>query len=111
MGWSEKLKRIDYIGSAILMAATVAILYALSYAGSIYAWSSWHTLVPLLLGLLGLVIFGFYENTIFPVEPLMPPRLFNNRTSVVVAIITFINSALLFWLIFFFPIYFQVVKL
>lgn len=111
MAWSQKLKRIDYGGSSILMASSVAILYALSYAGSTYPWSSWHTLVPLLLGFLGLLLFGYYEATDLAAEPVIPPRLFRTRTSVIVAIITFINSALLFWLIFFLPVYFQAVKL
>ncbi|KAK6222292.1 hypothetical protein LQW54_000992 [Pestalotiopsis sp. IQ-011] len=111
VAWPQKLKRIDYGGCGILMASSVAILYALSYAGSKYAWSSWHTLVPLLLGFFGLVLFGYYETTSLAVEPVVPPRLFHNRTSIVVAIITFLNSALLFWLIFFLQVYFQAVKL
>ncbi|ROW15257.1 hypothetical protein VPNG_03104 [Cytospora leucostoma] len=111
MSLGQKLKRIDFVGSIILMAGTVAILYALSYAGSTYPWSSWHTLIPLLLGFFGLVLFGFYESTGASAEPVMPPRLFNNRTSVIVSITTFINSALLFWIIFFLPVYFQTVKL
>lgn len=109
--WLQKIKRIDYGGCGILMAATVAILYALSYAGSRYPWSSWNILLPLFIGLFGLVLFGFYENSQFAVEPVIPPRLFKNPTSIVVAMMTFLNSALLFWLIFFLPVYFQAVKL
>src|SRR5204863_9667180 len=45
----------------------------------------------------------------FPVEPVTPPRLFANRTSVIIFAITFLNSVLLYWVMFFLPIYFQAV--
>lgn len=41
----------------------------------------------------------------------MPPRLFTNRTSAIVAINTFPNSALRHWSLFFLPVYFQSVEL
>ncbi|KAI1774199.1 major facilitator superfamily domain-containing protein [Hypoxylon cercidicola] len=48
MSFWRKLKRMDLVGNGILVASTVSILYALSYAGTRYLWQSWHTLVPLL---------------------------------------------------------------
>lgn len=36
----QKLKRIDFIGNAIIMASSVAVLIALTYAGTRYSWSS-----------------------------------------------------------------------
>ncbi|KAJ8133416.1 hypothetical protein O1611_g195 [Lasiodiplodia mahajangana] len=57
MSFWQKLKRVDLVGNFILVASTVSVLYALSYAGTLYPWKSWHTLVPLLLGFLGLFLF------------------------------------------------------
>jgi MFS family permease len=111
MSFLHKLKRIDFAGNSILVASTVSVLYALSYAGTRYDWQSWHTLVPLLLGFLGLFIFAWLQSTGFSAEPLMPPRFFRTRTSVILAIITFFSSALLYWCIFFLPVFFQSVKL
>ncbi|KAI5922128.1 major facilitator superfamily domain-containing protein [Camillea tinctor] len=111
MSFWQKLRRIDLIGNSILVASTVSVLYALSYAGTRYSWQSWHTFVPLLIGFLGLFIFAWFQTTGFSSEPLMPPHFFNRLTSAVLAINTFIFSALLYWCIFFLPVYFQAVKL
>jgi hypothetical protein len=51
----------------------------------------------------------FYENSRFVTLPVTPPRLFANRTSATVFAVTFLNSALLYWVIFFLPVYFQAV--
>ncbi|KAK3370719.1 major facilitator superfamily domain-containing protein [Lasiosphaeria ovina] len=107
----EKLRRIDLIGNLILMAGTVAILYSLTYAGTIYAWDSWHTLVPLLLGFLGLGLFVAFDASGIAPEPVMPVRLFANRTSIIVLINTFLNSVVYFWCLYFLPVYFQSVAL
>ncbi|KAI1388755.1 major facilitator superfamily domain-containing protein [Hypoxylon trugodes] len=107
----QKIKRIDFIGNGILMAGTVAILYSLTYAGTVYAWSSWHTLVPLFLGFLGLLLFIAFEISGLPVEPVMPVHLFAHRTSVIVIINTFLNSTMYFWFLYFLPVYFQAAAL
>jgi MFS family permease len=109
--FAERISRIDFIGNGILIAGTVAILYALTYAGTVYSWSSWHTLVPLLLGFLGLFLFLGYEISGLPLEPVMPIRLFAHRTSILVLINTFLNSTVYFWIVYFLPVYFQAVAL
>ncbi|KAK3369915.1 major facilitator superfamily domain-containing protein [Podospora didyma] len=109
---SDKLRRIDMIGNLILMAATVAILYSLTYAGSIYAWDSWHTLVPLLLGFAGLGAFVAFESSgMAAADPVMPVRLFANRTSIVILANTFLNSVIYMWSLYFVPVFFQSVAL
>ncbi|KAH8692932.1 major facilitator superfamily domain-containing protein [Talaromyces proteolyticus] len=107
----EKIKRIDVVGNAILMAGTVAILYSLTYAGSIYSWSSWHTLVPLILGFLGFALFAIFETSGFAPEPVMPIRLLKHRTSIIVLINTFLNSMVYLWYLYYLPVYFQAVAL
>ncbi|KAI1079390.1 major facilitator superfamily domain-containing protein [Whalleya microplaca] len=111
MSFVQKMKRIDFIGNGILMAGTVAILYALTYAGTLFAWSSWHTLVPLLLGFLGLFLFVGFEVSGLPTEPVIPVRLFAHRTSIIVIINTFLNSTVYYWFLYFLPVYFQAVAL
>ncbi|MCJ1246457.1 hypothetical protein MMC30_003664 [Trapelia coarctata] len=109
MTFFQKIKRIDYIGNAILIASTVAILYALTYGGTKESWSSFRTILPLVLGLLGLGGFMLFEMSPLVIEPVVPPRLFTNRTSATVFAVTFLNSALLYWVMFFLPVYFQAV--
>ncbi|KAI1209522.1 MFS general substrate transporter [Annulohypoxylon truncatum] len=110
--FTQKIKRIDFLGNAVLVASTISVLYALAYAGANYSWASWNILVPFLLGFLGFFIFGYTQGGRFAAaEPVMPPRLFKTRTSIIVSINTFFNSALTFWSVFFLPVYFQAVKL
>ncbi|EJT69719.1 hypothetical protein GGTG_12602 [Gaeumannomyces tritici R3-111a-1] len=63
----------------------------LSWAGALYPWSSYQTLVPLILGLLTLVAFGFYEAR--PTHALFPYRIFKNRTAVATLAGAFLHGA------------------
>lgn len=103
----QKLARIDYTGNVILIGSTVAILYATTYGGTTFPWSSGKILSPLLIGFAGFALFGFYETK--AKEPVMPPNLFSSRTTVVIFLATFFNSAMLYWMLFFLPVYFQAV--
>ncbi|KAK0609996.1 major facilitator superfamily-domain-containing protein [Bombardia bombarda] len=108
MTFAQKVRRIDFLGNTVLVAATVAILYALAYAGTLYSWGSWHILVPFLLGFFGLFVFAYTQAGRFAAaEPVIPPRLFKHPTSIIVSANTFINSALTFWAVFFLPVFFQ----
>ncbi|GKZ85569.1 hypothetical protein AnigIFM56816_011537 [Aspergillus niger] len=103
----DRLARVDFSGNMILSAAIVAILIALTWGGTTYTWSSWHTLVPLLVGALGLVLFGLHQEYVAR-EPTMPHRVYSNTTSLVAYILTFLHGIIMSWLSFFLPIYFQV---
>ena len=108
----NRVKRIDFVGNGILIGGTTSMLIALTYAGTRYPWSSWRTLVPLLLGFTSFFAFGVFEGSRFaPAEPVIPPRLFGNRTSIIIGVNTFLFNVVIYWAIFFLPVYFQSVKL
>lgn len=109
MTFAQKIRRIDYIGNAVLIGSTVAVLYSLTYGGTLYQWSSGRIIAPLVIGLLGLVAFIGFESLKFVIEPVVPPRLFANRTSATVFAVTFLNSSLLYWMLYFLPVYFQTI--
>ncbi|RYP28941.1 hypothetical protein DL767_006976 [Monosporascus sp. MG133] len=106
----NSLKRVDFSGNLLLIAAVVSVLLALTWGGVDYPWSSWRTIVPLVLGILGIAAFGFLESTSFIPEPTLPPRILSNRTSVGGFILTFLHSMLMYWVAYFLPLYFQAVK-
>ena len=54
---SQKLKRVDWLGNDIFIVATTSFLIPLTRGGVQCPWGSWHTLVPLLIGVVGLVSF------------------------------------------------------
>ncbi|KAH7412748.1 major facilitator superfamily domain-containing protein [Cadophora sp. MPI-SDFR-AT-0126] len=107
----QKMKRIDWPGNAVLIPALIAILIALTDAGTKAPWSSWRIIVPLTVGLAGLIAFQFYESSKFCLEPTVPPSLFSNRTTVTAYILVFLQTITAIWVIYFFPVYFQAVLL
>ncbi|RDW76193.1 hypothetical protein BP5796_07014 [Coleophoma crateriformis] len=107
--FSAQLKRVDFLGNAILILSVLAILLALTWGGTTHPWSSWRTVVPLVLGFLGLIAFFLYEASPFVQEATMPLHLFSNRTSASVYAITFIHSIIMYWVVYYLPVYFQAV--
>ncbi|KAJ2905394.1 hypothetical protein MKZ38_005492 [Zalerion maritima] len=105
----QRLKRIDWLGNTILVLAVTSVLLALTWAGTERPWGSWRTIVPLVLGILGLFGFVAYEAAPWVSDPTMPLRLFKNRTSVSMFAISFVHAMLLFWVCYFLPVYFQAV--
>lgn len=109
MTLAQKLKRIDWLGNSLLMAGTVSILYGLTVAGSRYEWTRWQSLVPLFLGTFAFVCFAIWESSSLPRDPLIPPRLLRHPTSVIIAINTFLHSMMMYWALYFLPLYFEAV--
>jgi hypothetical protein len=104
------LRRIDFIGNAILTASVTSILLSLTYGGTVYAWSSWRSIVPLILGLSGLIGFQVFESSKYCLDPTLPIRIFQNRTTSIALALTFIHGIILYWTIYFLPLYFQSVR-
>lgn len=71
----DKIKRIDVAGNSLLVASSVSVLIALTWAGTLYPWSSYQVLVPFIIGLAGLVGFFFLETSPWIPEPVMYVRM------------------------------------
>lgn len=99
------LGKIDWVGNALFVTAVSSTLVGLGWAGSVYPWSSFRVIVPLILGLLGLGAFLVLEK--YVEEPMVPLRLFSNRTLIAVYLLTFLHSVITMWSIYFLPVYFQ----
>jgi MFS family permease len=76
--------RIDVAGAALIAAGVSSLLIWVSLAGQQYAWASWQTAVLVALGLLFCLAAVLVERRVR--EPLVPPRLFRERT-VVLAVV------------------------
>ncbi|KAK1975223.1 major facilitator superfamily transporter [Colletotrichum cereale] len=114
LGRRERLARVDYAGNLVLTAATGAMLYAVTFAGSEYPWSDARIIAALTAGVLGLGLFLLLERYLArggTVEPVMPLRLLSHRVGATVAAGGFASSLLSNWVTFLLPVYFQGVRM
>jgi Fungal trichothecene efflux pump (TRI12) len=74
----QQLKTLDYVGIFLYTAGLVLFLIGLNWGGSSYPWTSAQVLCTIIIGMLVLVIFGFWEAYTKIDYPFMPMRLFLN---------------------------------
>ncbi|KAF9586538.1 hypothetical protein BGW38_002779 [Lunasporangiospora selenospora] len=107
--FTDKLKRIDYYGSALLLGAVILILIPLSWGGSKYAWNSGLIIGLLVAGIVVVIIFILVEWKV-PREPILPIHLFKIRNLWSTYGGLFFSGMSFFGILFYLPVYFQVVK-
>lgn len=106
---AQKLRQIDYIGTVIFVGSLSSFLIPLTWGGILYPWSSWRTLVPLIIGVVGLAIFSVYEYR-FATDPIIPPAIFQNRTASVSFAGSFLQGLVLWCILYYQPLYYEAVK-
>ncbi|KAK2873575.1 hypothetical protein FQN49_002262 [Arthroderma sp. PD_2] len=106
---AQNLTRLDWIGMMLIIVGITIFVLPLSWAGSLFPWVSWQTLVPMLLGVVVLVIFAFYEAK--PASPIVPRRLFRSKTANMTLAGGFIHGAILVSLLQYLPLIYQAVQL
>lgn len=91
---AQQLRRVDWIGMVLFIASTIGFLIPLTWGGIVYPWSSWRTLVPLLICAVGLVGFVVYEDRFAP-DPLIRMSVIKTRTAAVTYFGDFIQGIIL----------------
>ncbi|WP_406725647.1 MFS transporter [Streptomyces sp. GD-15H] len=99
--------RFDIPGVVLLAAGMVALVFGI-VKGETWGWASAGTLGSLVLGLALLAVFGWYETR--QEHPLLPMRLFRNRSLTTGAVITLLNFFVMLGGIFFIMLYLQNVR-
>ncbi|CAB4395744.1 unnamed protein product [Rhizophagus irregularis] len=105
----EKFKRIDFLGTFVLVIATIALLLPLNWGGNKYKWDSPIIIVLLCIGGLGFIVFALVEKYV-AVEPIAPGRLFKNRMVIACFAVNFFQGMSFFAMVYFIPLFFQIVK-
>ena len=108
--WKVALVRSDPLGNFLFVASICSVMIGLVTGGTVHAWSSWQVMVPIVVGGCGGVIFQLHQGSRLCEEPIMPRRLFSNRTSCTGFVLVFISSMLLDWTTYFLPYYFQALR-
>ena len=98
---------IDYLGAAVLGAGASALILALSWGGTTYAWGSAVILSLLAATVVLVVVFVFVERR--ATEPIIPLRLFSSSIFRVAGSIGWITAFSMFGAITFLPLFLQTV--
>ncbi len=96
---------IDYLGAIILVAGTVPLLLAFSWAGTQFAWNSWQIIGLFSFAAVMLIIFVLIE--LRAAEPIITPQLFKNSIFLISVIAMFLVSAGMFVAILYLPLFAQ----
>jgi EmrB/QacA subfamily drug resistance transporter len=100
--------KVDWAGATLIVGSVSTLLLYLSWRGKDYGWTEAWALVLLVAGIVLAVAFVVAEHLVS--EPIIPMRLFHNRTFSVGNLFGFIMGFGMFGGIIYLPVYLQVVK-
>ncbi|KAI9814735.1 MAG: MFS sugar transporter [Pycnora praestabilis] len=109
LGFKERVKQFDIIGTAVFLPAIILLLLALQWGGSKYAWGSARIIVLLVIAVLLLVAFvaiQFWKGDTATV----PPRIISKRSIAFGAWFAFSLGGAFFVMVYYIPIWFQAIK-
>ncbi|KAJ9614275.1 hypothetical protein H2200_002411 [Cladophialophora chaetospira] len=105
----EKLRRLDPVGTMLVLPCIVCLMLGLIWGGTKFAWNDWR--VILLFVLFGALVAGFgYVQYRQQEKALLPPRIVKNRTVLSMALYSCCINGLLAVTEFYIAIYFQGVR-
>lgn len=96
---------IDYWGSAAVALGVSPLILGLVWGGTKYAWSSPQTLGLFAASAIGLTVFAVIENR--AADPILPLRLFREKTFTLVNLVIMLSSIIFFGGILFIPLFVQ----
>ncbi|MCD1258597.1 DHA2 family efflux MFS transporter permease subunit [Paenibacillus athensensis] len=97
--------KFDIAGMATMIIGVVSLLLALTFGGKDFAWLSWQIIGLLVVAAAFLIAFVLVEARAD--EPILPTRLFRNRTFSMINSIGFLMSIGMFGAIMFVPLFMQ----
>ena len=100
--------RVDYLGSAMLLAAISPLLVGFAWAGQQYAWSSWQVLGAFGVSAIALAAFILVERR--AEEPILPMTMFRSPIFSVSSMAFFLIGMGLFGSLVYLPLFAQAVQ-
>ncbi|PWW78843.1 MFS general substrate transporter [Tuber magnatum] len=105
----EGLKRVDWLGIALVASGTVLFLLGLEFGGVSHPWDSPIVICFILFGILILCSFVYVEWKVATL-PIMPIKLFTNRSNACAYFVGFLHGFIFIAGCYFIPLYFQAVR-
>lgn len=97
---------IDWAGIALLVVASTALILVPIWGGETYPWTSWPLLTTAAVGLVATAAFVAQEAR--AVEPIIPLRLFFDRSAALIFVMGFLLMASLISVSTFLPLFLQI---
>ncbi|KFA51567.1 hypothetical protein S40293_03952 [Stachybotrys chartarum IBT 40293] len=108
-GWLGRLLQLDPIGNGVLFPGVVCLILALQWGGAQYPWRD--ARVVALLVVSGVLLLAFVGIQIWKQDSAtVPPRIVKQRSIAASLLFTFFNGAAMMILLYYLPLWFQVVK-
>ncbi|MBW9214812.1 MFS transporter [Mumia sp. zg.B53] len=104
----DRAASVDYAGVVLLGTVATAIVLITSLGGSTWAWSSVEVWTTGVIGVVALGAFVLVERR--APEPVLPLRLFANRTFTTTSLVGFVIGFAMFGAITYLPLYLQQIK-
>lgn len=90
----DRTPQVDFLGMGLLAVATSALLLWVSFAGKLFDWGSWESVLLAVVAVLGAVAFVAVERRAS--EPTMPLHVITERTTVLAIIAAIATGAAMF---------------
>ncbi|KAJ3319696.1 hypothetical protein HDV06_006112 [Boothiomyces sp. JEL0866] len=105
--WRVKLKRVDFIGTFLLISTVITLLIPIQGGGTQFPWNSTivFTMLPISAALLTLFVISQWK---WAAEPLIPLRLFTKRYTIAPFAATFFLGMTIIPSMFYTPLFFQI---
>ena len=109
LGWKERVKEFDLLGTAAFIPAIICLLLALQWGGTKYPWGSGRIIA--LFVVFGILIACFIAVQFWKQESAtVPPSIMKKRSMAAASWFSFTLGSFFLLLIYFLPIWFQAVK-
>ncbi|PPJ58944.1 hypothetical protein CBER1_04098 [Cercospora berteroae] len=105
----SKIRRVDFLGAITLVTALVLLLLGLNSGGNIVPWNHPLVYVSIPLSFVALAAFVFIEDRVAS-EPIIPVRLLLHQSVAAACLTNWFMTMSVFGLIYYGPIFFQVVR-
>ncbi|KAF9147135.1 hypothetical protein BG015_011276 [Linnemannia schmuckeri] len=106
--FGQKLKRVDYAGVTIVIAAVLCLLLPLAWGGTTYPWNSGVIIASLIVSALLVTALVLVERR--AAEPILPMNLFLNREVVCLISVIGLMGVVFMGCTYYVPVYLQIVK-